>query len=73
MDLAKHQYATYLQEGVGLIPALRAVPSSVGSSHQREEVKEGVGAETSEETIPFSPKAENLLGGKVQYRPVHRQ
>ena len=41
MDLAKHQYTTRLQEGVGLIPALQAVPSSVGSSHQCEEVKEG--------------------------------
>ncbi|CAH3169232.1 unnamed protein product, partial [Porites lobata] len=35
--LAKHQYAARLQEGVGLIPALRVVPNSVGSSHQREE------------------------------------
>ena len=64
MDLAKHQYATSLQEGVGLIPALRAVPSSVGSSHQGEEVKEGWVLKQVKKPYRFNQKQKTYLEEK---------
>ena len=64
MDLAKHQYAARLQEGVGLIPALRAVPSSVGSSHQREEVKEGWALKQVKKPYRFNQKQKTYLEQK---------
>ena len=64
MDLAKHQYATYLEGGVGLIPALRAVPSSVGSSHQGEEVKEGWVLKQVRKPYRFNQKRKTYLEGK---------
>ena len=64
MDLAKHQYATRLQEGVGLIPALRAVPSSVGSSHQGEEVKEGWVLKQVKKPYRFNQKRKTYLEEK---------
>ena len=64
MDLAKHQYTTCLQEGVGLIPALRAVPSSVGSSHQCEEVKEGWTPKQVKKPYRFNQKQKTYLEEK---------
>ncbi|CAH3174642.1 unnamed protein product [Porites lobata] len=64
MDLAKHQYATYLQEGVRLIPALRAVPSSVGSSHQAEDVKEGWVLKQVRKPYRFNQKRKTYLEEK---------
>ena len=64
MDLAKHQYAARLQEGVGLIPALRAVPSSVGSSHQGEEVKEGWVLKQVKKPYRFNQKRKTYLEEK---------
>ena len=64
MDLAKHQYATCLQEGVGLIPALRAVLSSVGSSHQGEEVKEGWALKQVKKPYRFNQKKKTYLEQK---------
>ena len=67
MDLAKHQYATCLQEGVGLIPALRAVPSSVGSSHQGEEVKEGWVLKQVKKPYRFNQKRKTYLEEKFNF------
>ena len=64
MHLAKHQYAGCLQEGVGLIPALRAVPSSVGSSHQREKVKEGWALKQVKKPYRFNQKQKTYLEEK---------
>ena len=63
MDLAKQQYATRLQEGVGLFPSLQ-VSSSVDSSNQSETFKEGWALKEMKKAYRFNEKQKTYLEAK---------
>ena len=63
MDLAKQQYATRLQEGLGPLPSLQ-VSSSVDSSNQGETVKEGWALKEMKKAYRFNEKQKTYLEAK---------
>lgn len=63
MELAKQQYATGLQDGVGLIPLLQ-VRSSVGTSNQDQNVKEGCALQVAKKPYRFNQKQRIYLEAK---------
>ena len=65
MDLAKQQYATLLQEGVGLLPTFQ-VSSSVDSSSQAEPLKEGWALKKMKKAYRFNQKQKTYLEAKFQ-------
>ena len=63
MDLAKQQYSSRLQEGVGLLPSLQA-PASAGSSIQGQTVKEGWALKELKKPYRFNEKQKAYLEAK---------